>query len=234
MTFESSRYREWLKHQKAPEELIAESSQAIADYDTIAASPKDTATPLERLSTAAMHSRFVVWDVALALLSRLAATLPAARDHILKMSHSSRLQIRQRSMLYIGGLPSDFCAELVGRLLSDRSAKVRSYAATKIECLDLTQLVPNLDGAADKETDAQAQEIMQLNASLMRQGYVEYNEPFYSISVRVSPGYRTSIRYFRGELLTSESVQRIGVSKIRKSLSDSAVARANRRTNEGA
>lgn len=226
MSSDTTETRNWLAHQKASPDQIRMASQAIDDYEAVFASPGDSALELARLNNAALHPRKVVWEVSVTFLAALAAKHPAAREYLNAMSMSSKVRIRERSIYILGGLPRDFCLDIVGRLLSDRSAKLRCYAATRVECLDLTELQPELRGIADREKDSKTREAIRLLADLMEHGFIENKTPPYSILVRVIPGYHVSTTTHGNQRLTPALVEQIGIKTIRDKLAGSPAARA--------
>ena len=153
VSIDSQSFRDWLQSQKAHAELIAVSTQAIDDYDSLNASNDKASELLDRLASATEHARFVVSEVALPLLSRIAVTSSEARQRIHVMSHSRKMEMRRRSIQYLNGLPREFCVDLLTRLLADKSARNREYAARKIECHDLKQLLPLLEVTISNETN---------------------------------------------------------------------------------
>lgn len=214
----SDSFREWLDQRHEPEALKSIAYSAIDSYESFKANSKPSnIAALDELFAATCHKNFVIWDVAMWLLFRLARKSKLARDYIRRLVHSKKHGLRQRSLLGLGPKhPRKFSCEICEQLIADRAQIVRWTAARKIEALDLQELLPLLELAVEREVDEQLCAEMELFVSLMRDGYhVETTDGFY-LSIRVEPGHRVCFSYFEGKPLTKNRFRKLGIDYIRE------------------
>ena len=165
-------FADWLRHRNEPESLKAIAYSAIDSFRAIVNGAISRDGSLDSLYLAACHPRFVVWDVALALLAKLGESDNHAREKIVALSHESKAELRRRSILYLNDRYSrSYCVRILSRLLTDRSPKVKDVVAGRIACLNLKELLPAIEQALAQETDVKVQWCYSHVMSLMRDGY---------------------------------------------------------------
>jgi hypothetical protein len=214
-------FREWLASRHEPDTLKHVASQAIDCYESAASLP-DGESDIHDLFEAAIHKRFVVWEVGLPLLSRLAERSAPARKKIETLTQDKKMELRRRSIQYLNDFyPRNFCIAVLRKLLSDRSAKVRGLAAHRIEGLDLSELQSDLEQALLTENNEVAHFELEYSLCLLRDSYYEMDNSGYCIALRQidsGPPLTTWIRQFEGEPLTARRVRELGVDVLRNNV----------------
>lgn len=163
---------DWLQHQKEPDALKAIATSAIDAFRSLSNGTILREGPLSILYEAACHPRFVVWEVGLPLLAKLAETDSDARAKIAALSCEGRSELRRRSIQYLIDRHSrSFCLSILRRLLTDRSAKVKDVVAARISSLNLTELIPALEHALSEETNSGIRWSYTHVISLMQHGF---------------------------------------------------------------
>ncbi|MBS0261508.1 MAG: hypothetical protein JSS02_06080 [Planctomycetes bacterium] len=211
-------FRDWLRGRHEPAALQTVVFQASDSYER-AVREGERLEPLAELLAAASHPRVVVWEVALPLLARLAETAPPVRLKIAERAASRRLELRRRSIQYLTDRsPREFSVPLLGRLLHDRSGRVRGFAASRSERLGLTELLPALEQALAVESDSTARFELTYACHMLRDGDFETDRAGYTSafrSVRTGPGCAVWISQFENAPLTAERVREIGIERLR-------------------
>lgn len=214
-----SDFRAWLDARRDPPALKEIAFQAIACFER-ATLDNESAAAIEELFAAAIHPRFVVWEVALPLLAQLAQSSLAARKKIEILAASPQKEWRRRAIQYLNDFfPRDFCVKILSSLLGDRSAQVREFSASRIEGLGLTELLPNLEQAWRSERNSVLQEQLECAYRLLRDDYIELERSGYVIAFRnadTGPNGVVWISSFENEPLTPSRVRELGVDKLRR------------------
>ncbi|MCA8993589.1 MAG: HEAT repeat domain-containing protein [Planctomycetaceae bacterium] len=226
MTFSHSSpgdFRSWIDGRHESDELKQSARDAVDDYESALAAC-NAADSVDRLYDAAIHFRSIVWEVALPLLSQLAGSSDLARQCIQRMSTERNSELRRRSIQYLDDFyPRSFCIQLLHALLQDRSAKVRGFAASRIEGLGLVELLPNLKTALHSEKNKVARFELDYALCLLRDGYYEMHRSGYCLAIRNAdsgPGGAVWIRNFRGKPLSAERVRELGIEVVCREVLD--------------
>lgn len=173
-------FAQWLETRNEPNGLKDEARAAINAFREFLSEPNSLS--LETLYTAACHSRFLVWEVGLPLLARLAEQSAEARLMVDKMTFEAKAEVRRRSVQYISDRYSkSFCIAMLTRLLSDRSAKVRDFAACRVCCLNLREMLPGLEITLRSEPDPAARYGMDFAFHMIRDGYFFDKRPEHQV-----------------------------------------------------
>ncbi len=165
----------WLETYLQPRypELVPEYLEAHAIASTARAAGHLEAESAARLVELASRSRKPLGENVAAMIARLAATLPAARDAIRTLAGARVVHGRINALVALGWLSwGDLHDELVSRLLRDASTKVRALAASAMMESGVTSLVPLLDDAITTETSEKLRAELVWNRDLLRDGWV--------------------------------------------------------------
>lgn len=214
-------YRSWLAGRHESEDLKAIALRAISLYVRAKEEPNSSDQFLDELLTAAAHPRFVVWEVALPLLAELAECSAASRTRIRALASNKDSELRRRSIQYINdNYPRDFCVDLLRLMLTDRSSRVRGFAAGRIESLNLVELLPLMDEALSREKNAATRFEIEFSMCLLRDNHFEYdNHNGYNLVLRFADNWPRQIVWPGG--LTREEVRAVGVDCIRDQVRES-------------
>lgn len=212
-------FREWLERRHESDDVKRLAARAIDNFELVSDGGRNAVGALDELAVAAAHPRFVVWEVALPLLSRLAEVHAPARVHLQAMSQARTAEVRRRSLQYLGTAhPRSFVKNLLVKLLGDKSAQVRGFAAGRVEQLDCGELLPALDAARSQETNVKARFEITYAAALLRDGFHEMHEHGYCVAVRTAPGVAVWIRQFAGNPLTPQRLAELGIAYLQAEL----------------
>jgi hypothetical protein len=209
--------RQWVAQRHEASALKELAYEAIDAFERATGSNVSSIDSLHMLTAAAMHSRFVVWDVGLLLLARLGESNAMARSCISDLAHSKKMEHRRRSIQYITDrYPRSFCISLLSGLLADRSVKVRAFAACRIERLNLRELTSLLENTFEQESNNEARFDFEFSIAMLRNNYYENeNANGYSLVLRCDRLF-PPIHYWpgriAGELVTRDSVSTHGIS----------------------
>jgi hypothetical protein len=145
---------------------------ALAAYDAAAADPAASADVIVPIVRAALDPHVAIHEHAAQLLAHLTAEHEAARVAVAKMSDQPNWQYRFNALLCLdASTPKSFAAELVGRLLTDSSPRVREKAAEQALQLNLEALTDALRDAASSETNDAALTAIEFSRDMLRDGY---------------------------------------------------------------
>ncbi len=226
--------RQWVTQRHEPSELTDVAITAIDAFEDAIASVIPSSEPLRVLTAAATHPRIVVWDIGLMLIARLGETKDEARRCIVELAQSKKMEHRRRSIQYITDrYPRSFCLTLLSELLADRSAKIRGFAACRIERLNLRELIPLLENVCERETHTDARFELDFSLAMLRNDYYEYeNANGYTLVLRCDrlfPPVHHWPGRIAGELVTRENISKHGISiafdEMRRSHGHEAVRR---------
>ena len=216
-------FRSWIDGRHESAELKQIARDAVGDYESAVANP-EALEFVHRLYEAATHSRFVVWEVGLPLLSQLAASSNLAQQKIQLMTTERKSELRRRSIQYLDDYyPRSFCLDLLQPLLRDRSAKVRGFAASRIEGLGLVELLPDLETALQLEKNKIARFELEYSFGMLRDGYFEMDNSGYCLAIRNAesgPGGAVWIRHFRKAPLSADRVRELGIDTVCREVLD--------------
>jgi hypothetical protein len=208
-------YRKWLESRQEPRELKMIAVRAIDAFESLSHDQMAIEEALDCLYFAASHSRFVVWEVGLPLLARVAEQSQDARARILELAREPKAENRRKSIQYLSdGFPRTFCTAILDELLTDRSAKVRGFSAGRCCSLALNELIPSIAAARSIEKDPTAQFELDFAFYLMRDNFFEYeNANGYNLVLNFPEEY-PSRQVWPGQI-SKEMVSRDGVEAIR-------------------
>ncbi|SMP80116.1 hypothetical protein SAMN06265222_1453 [Neorhodopirellula lusitana] len=215
--FSVSRLRQWLDRSNESDDHKELAFASIDAFQHAIASAAPSTESLRVITEAAMHSRSLTWDVGLQLLARLGEDSDEARACIAKLAESSKMEQRRRSIQYISDrYPRPFCVTLLSKLLSDRSAKVRGFAAYRMELLNLKELTPLLQDAIKLEGNDEARFELEFALGLLRDNYYQCeNAGQYKLILRCDrqfPPYKVWPGQISGKPITRASVEEHGIS----------------------
>jgi len=145
---------------------------ALRAYDEIRARGDVADTTLAPVVAAASDRSVLTRDCVTGLLALLAGSYPLARNAIREMSCSPKWHVRFASLLTLDCAPKGFSCDVVRRLLSDKSVRVREMAAAKALRCDLRELIADLEAAALSEANALVVRGLQFSVAMLRDGYL--------------------------------------------------------------
>ena len=223
--------RQWLAQRPDASEFRNLALEAVDAFELVIASATPCVEAMDKLGCAAMHSEFVIWDVGLLLLSHLGESQSDARSRIAELAHSRKMEHRRRSIQYISDrYPSSFCRSLLSELLCDRSAKIRGFSASRIERLNLREMIPTLEVALQQESHAGARFEIEFSLALLRDNYFEYeNTNGYTMVLRCDqlfPPVHHWPSHIAGERVSRDTVGRHGIPVAIEEMRQSSVIQA--------
>jgi len=224
--FTPQSFRDWLNHRRETKSLKSIASRAIDAFEMAWDNSHGIEHLLDAMYSAATHPRFVVWEVGLPLLSRLAQRSVDARERISSLAVARQAEIRRRSIQYLNDLyPRAFCVDLLRLLLADRSAVVRGFAAGRTERLNLHEMLPTLQAVRDKEKNKTAVFELELAIHLLRDNFFEYeNSNGYNLVLRFPELWPPMVIW--PAQIDRERVMRDGIDAIRREVRDQSVGGA--------
>lgn len=212
---EAESLRDWVEQQAASSDQTSIAMEAINACRQFVTTSERADQCLDSIQTAALHPQFVVWNVGLYLLARLAEDDARALTKIQEMAVHRLREYRRRSIQFLSDrYPRSFVVNLLTRLLKDRAASVRDAAIGRVCSLALTEVIPELASAQGSEPDTEVRWCLAFTEQLMRDNYCEYeNENGYNIAFYY-PELCPAITVWPGQV-TRADIDREGLDVIR-------------------
>jgi hypothetical protein len=146
---------------------------AINAFDSIKSSKEITEDLLAPIVEAASSSRRPLFENATTFLAALTGNHDEAREAVARMAVNPRSHVRFNAILCLGkATPLEFSLRLIRQGLRDKSASVRLKAADWAGRLRVREVVPELEQALEKETNAKARDTIGFELSLLRDGFI--------------------------------------------------------------
>jgi hypothetical protein len=191
----------------------------VADaFDAAVASDELTAKQLKIVVQAASSARALLWMNATELLGAMAVRWTIAADAVVQMSANRQSHVRFASLCCLRDkTPRAVIRQLLQEGLADKSSRVRWKAAQKVHDFERKDLLPQLNAALTRETNAKARAEMELHLRLLRDGYIAERSDRSGFYVTV--GFKGSIssRFVSRELMKEKGVDAIA-TEVRRDL----------------
>jgi hypothetical protein len=168
-------FEPWLRDYLRPRypELEPTLVRALDAFDIIQKSRRMKAELLAAVVAAASSSRRPLYENAVPLLRKLTGEFREACEAVESMANDARRQVRCNAILCLGkSTPAAQAIQMLRQGLHDKSAKVRQKAADWAGRLRMRKLVPDLEAAAARETNAKAKATIEFELKLLRDGYI--------------------------------------------------------------
>ncbi len=184
---------------------------AFADaYDAAVESGKLSSEHLMTVVNAASSPRALLWMNSTELLGDLAVRWEAAAQAVAEMFTSRQSHIRFAALCCLLPMTSIEVADSLLRSgLTDKSSRVRWKAAQKIGIFERKKMLPELESAFLRETNAKARAETELNLRLLRDGYI--------VKPNASSGFDVTVRIKNGissSYVTEETMHSKGIDVI--------------------
>ncbi len=144
------------------------SDQALDGFERLTARTTFTSEELQPILSAAKSKHLAPMYVGMDLLTALIKH-QVVRDEWLKMAHSDQSHERWAAvtMLFDSRIPKSFAYQVVKKALTDRSIRVRIFAAERALSRTLTKLLPNMKAQLLRGTNPKVADELQWCVDLL-------------------------------------------------------------------
>lgn len=217
MPTQREQYEPWIDEFFASHypELIPQLRAALEAFDAAIKSGVLTDEQLTTIVESACSPRTPLGENVAALLGELAARFSAAEQAVREMVANPKVHARINALVAISSAsPTKLHKDVLRMALKDRSSKVRTLAADKIMQFGLNHLMPDVEDAIGRESDAKTREVLERERDLLRDGYHlrSYDEGRVWMSCRLPGGGTTST------FISADDLLQRGAKAIAKSL----------------
>jgi hypothetical protein len=174
MPAQREQYELWIDEFLQPHypELVPRLLEALEAFDAAMESGVLTDEQLAVIVECASSPRAPLGENVAALLGELASRFSSAAQVVRELAAYPNLHVRMNALVAISSTsPVELHDEVLRIALKDRNSKVKTLAADKIMQFGLDHLLPSLEEAVRRESDANTKSVLEYERDLLLYGY---------------------------------------------------------------
>lgn len=186
-------------------ELVPLYVEACSILSSVRESGRLTEGQANRLFELASSPRTPLGENVAGMLGDLAGNFSEAQNIVARLSDAGQVHCRINALVALDSFHvGPLHARLISALLCDKSMKVRALASSKAMSFGMSELVPDLDRAIEKETNEKLRTELEWNRTLLRDGYLVRGQPNGTVWVTCKQGGGVVSRSFPEAQFESE------------------------------